>query len=194
MAEITSREKVVYWILILVVAVGGGAALAYFFVSGQQNGTSLADVATQTTPGAVQTQSLVDIVSNSSGGSGSNAVSTTPVATTPTTQTPSANVTPVSTPVSSQPQTNSVNTPVSVNPAPVNQLLQAGNTPNDFLNRPSVTSASSTSLSSGSALPGSSPTTGAEVLVLSGIASLGVSGLAASMVLRKPGRRSRKSA
>jgi|GEM_PF-4482224 len=198
MADVTSREKVVYWIVIAIVVLGGLGALAYFFINSQKSGTSLADVSSKN-DNAIAPYSLIDIVTDNNSTGISNSGSP---------QSPVSNITnrtnQVPVPVGNRinqvpvPPTNNPTNQVPVPPTNrVNQVLSAEplNTGNDFLNRPVVSAnGASTSLSSGSGLPTNSPVTGPEdVLLLSGIASLGVSGIATALALRKPRGRSRKT-
>lgn len=200
MADLSSREKAVYWVLIIVVALAGGGALAYYFVTARDSATSLSGaVAGQsTTGGTVSTYSLTDIIAGPGNDTGKNDVAQPPIVS-PTPQPPIVSPQPQPPIVAPDPEPK-VNQVITAEPqvTPQNFVLtdQPLNT-NDLLNRPTVSNAGVTSaagsLASGSGLPTDSPTTGVEVLVLSGVASLGISGAATMLALRKPKSRSRKA-
>ena len=203
MADVSSREKTLYWILIALIVVGGGAAFAYFFVSGRQTGTSLTDVAgTNTGSSGVQTFSLIDIVSNDGTSESSNGTNMTNQVPQPANN----NGTSATGPVLSNQANNGTNMTNQVPQAANNRTNQVPQAANNSQNsaedqvlptdRPVVTNAgtavstaTSATLSTGSALPGESPTTGAGVLLISGAASLGISGVASALILRRPRKR-----
>ncbi|MFH0830735.1 MAG: hypothetical protein V1895_01615 [Parcubacteria group bacterium] len=187
MAGVSSREKALYWVLIVLIALGGGGALAYFYFTGQRARTSLSDVAT-TGAGPVESQSLVDIVENTdSGPAAGNKVNTVIVANN------TANK--INTPITANNSQNRTNQLVTAEPQVnrTNQLVSAQprNAQNDFLAGGTLISGNGTGTvtASGSGVPTEPPETGAEVLILSGLASLGISGVASALVLR--GRRRR---
>jgi outer membrane biosynthesis protein TonB len=176
MADISSREKILYWALIIVLIVGAAAGGAYYWfgVRPSQTQTSVAPIATQTS--FVEPQSLPDIVTPTPTPAPAPAPAPTPSPT--PTPTPAPTPAPVVNetrfpPVTSQPATNATQptqsaTPTTVNTSPSNQLALGTNT----------------TLATGDALPSETPTTGVESIVLSGIAGLGAAGVLGAVTAR----------
>jgi cytoskeletal protein RodZ len=190
----SSREKILYWVIIAVIVLGGGGALAYYFFVGrpaQQAKTSVTDIASQ---------SIIDIP----GVTPSPTAPTQPPVISPT---PAPAPTPTPTPAPQPPVVSQPTTqpPVVAPSAPVAQpavtvpstttrpstsVTPTGGTPSFDPTFPSQT------LAAGTALPTETPTSGAPVLLLSGITSLSLAGAAAATVFRrntKPKKRARKA-